>query len=261
MGPKKHLGQHFLTAPAYARRIAEAVPAREGEHVLEIGPGRGALSIHLRERFPGLHLIEVDGDAIGALREKLGEGPYTLHQGDVLGFDFEKAGFPLHVAGNLPYNIGAHIIRKTLLYGSNIGSCTFMLQREVAQRIAASPHNGTYGFLSVFCSFFGTPSLLFTVPPGAFFPRPNVDSAVVRILVDRRPEERLPQQHWEAFFAFVSKGFQQRRKKAVNALSSDPADKNRLEGVFAGLGIPAGARPEDIECREWLELFKLLCVH
>ncbi|MDR2728729.1 MAG: hypothetical protein LBB56_06305, partial [Chitinispirillales bacterium] len=88
MGPKKHLGQHFLTAPAFAKRIAAAVPAREGENVLEIGPGRGALSVHLLERFPALHLVEVDRDAIGILKEKLGEGVYSIHNGDVMEFDF-----------------------------------------------------------------------------------------------------------------------------------------------------------------------------
>lgn len=259
MGPKKHLGQHFLTAPAYARRIAQSVPAQAEAKVLEIGPGRGALSVHLKERFPSLHLVEIDEAAIGILREKLGDGVYTVHRADVMAFDFGIVGFPLHVAGNLPYNIGAHIIRKTLFYGSGISSCTFMLQREVAQRIVASPHSKTYGFLSVFCSFFGTPTLLFKVPPGAFFPRPNVDSAVVRILVDRRPEERLPVERWEGFFAFVSKGFRQRRKKAVNALSDDGEDKERTAEAFARLRITADARSEDLECEAWLELYKTLC--
>ena len=174
--PKKHLGQHFLTSPAYARRIADAVPAGQADNLLEIGSGYGALTIFLKERFPAMHLVEVDADAIGRLREKLGENRCTIHVADVLGFDFGKAGFPLHVAGNLPYSIGAMIIKKTLLYGSNVRSCTFMVQREVAERIVSPPHRRTNGFLTIFCRYFGAPKILFHVPPGAFFPRPNVDS-------------------------------------------------------------------------------------
>jgi len=257
MKPKKHLGQHFLTAPTFAKRIAEAVPAGPDDHVIEIGPGQGALSIHMKERFPSFHLVEVDNDVISVLTQKLGDGAYTLHHHDVMTFDFEKAGFPLHVAGNLPYSIGAHIIKKVLLYGNNIASCTFMVQREVAERIVALPHNKTYGFLSVFCSFFGTPKLLFHVPPGAFFPRPNVDSSVFQIRLDAHLEAKLPRDRWEDFFKLVSKGFQQRRKTVVNALSDDAETKARIIGLLSQVGIPVNARPEDLSSGEWLELYLL----
>lgn len=259
MAPKKQLGQHFLTAPSYAKRIADAVPATSAEHILEIGPGQGALSIFLKERFPGFHLVEVDNAVMGTLRGKLGDGDHTIHHCDVLTFDFSKAGSPLHVVGNLPYSIGALIIKKTLLYGSMVRSCTFMVQREVAQRIVALPHNKTYGFLSVFCSFFGTPSLLFNVPPGAFFPRPKVDSSVFRIVMDSNPEDRLPRTEWKPFFALVSKGFQQRRKKVVNSLCSCVMDKGAVVTALESLGIDPDARSEDIDCNNWLELYRRLC--
>lgn len=256
MKPKKHLGQHFLTAPAYARRIAEAVPAATVDHVLEIGPGQGALSVFLKERFPRFHLVEIDEEAIAVLTGKLGDGEYTLHHEDVMRFDFLQVGTPLHVAGNLPYSIGAHIIKKTLLYGKRIVSCTFMVQREVAERIVSLPHSKKYGFLSVFCSFFGTPKLLFHVPPGAFFPRPNVDSSVFRIVLDGDPEEKLAKDRWEPFFELVSRGFQQRRKKVVNSLSDSSEMKEKLASLLEMLSIPAGARPEDLSCEQWLELYK-----
>lgn len=256
MKPKKHLGQHFLTAPAYAKRIAEAVPADADSHLLEIGPGQGALSRFLKELFPRFHLVEIDGGVIRILYGKLGEGNFTIHHEDVMRFDFMKAGSPLHVVGNLPYSIGAHIIKKTLLYGNRIVSCTFMVQREVAERIVSAPHSKKYGFLSVFCSFFGTPRLLFHVPPGAFFPRPNVDSSVFNMTLDEHIERKLPKERWEPFFELVSRGFQQRRKKVVNALCDSPEKKEILASHLSESAIASGARAEDLSCDQWLELYK-----
>lgn len=255
MKAKKHLGQHFLTAPEYARRIAEAVPANEGDHVLEVGPGQGALSIFLQKRFPSFHLVEIDPPAIEAVRKKLGNGTYTLHHADILKFDFAQAHFPLHVVGNLPYMIGAHIIKKTLYYGNAIRSCTFMVQREVAERIVAGPHTKKNGFLSVFCSFFGTPKLLFNVPPGAFFPRPKIDSSVFRVDVHEDVESNLSQEQWEPFFALVSKGYQQRRKKLVNALTENMEEKEQLQVILSSMQLE-NARAEDLIVSQWLELYR-----
>jgi 16S rRNA (adenine1518-N6/adenine1519-N6)-dimethyltransferase len=258
MGPKKHLGQHFLTSPAYARKIAEAVPAQTGDHVLEIGPGRGALTIFLKELFPGpgLHCVEVDRDAIVRLREKLGEGSYTIHEADVLAFDFGKAGFPLHVVGNLPYSIGALIIKKTLCYGNAIRSFTFMVQREVAERIVAKPHRKVMGFLSVFCQYFGTPKLLFHVPPGAFFPKPKVDSSVVQMVMNGDAGQRLPPGAWSGFFAFVSKAYTMRRKKLAKAVAADSGERERCEQILGRMGCDPFSRAEDLGINEWVELYK-----
>lgn len=254
--PKKHLGQHFLTSPAYARRIADAVPAGRDDNLLEIGPGHGALSIFLKERFPAMHMVEVDTDAIERLRQKLGENQCTIHVADVLGFDFGKAGFPLHVTGNLPYSIGAMIIKKTLFYGHLIKSCTFMVQREVAERIVSPPHCKTNGFLTMFCGYFGTPKLLFHVPPGAFFPRPNVDSSVFQIIIDEKAIQRLSKERWEDFFAFVSKGFSMRRKKLSNSFGRTLRDRQQCESILTEIGMDPLSRPEDLGVQEWLELYK-----
>lgn len=257
MRPKKHLGQHFLTAPSFARRIADAVPEDSYKNVLEIGPGKGALSIFLKERFPDFHLVEVDPEAIVQLKEKLGEGSYTIHFADVLEFDFSKAGFPLNVVGNLPYSIGAIIIKKTLLLGNNIGSCTFMVQREVAERIVSAPHCKTNGFLSIFCSFFGTPRILFHVPPGAFFPRPNVDSSVFQIIIDKEIDKKLEPSYWEPFFSWVSEGFSQRRKTLSNVLGHDRLSRDKVRDNLLQLGLDPLSRAEDLGVKEWLNLFRL----
>jgi 16S rRNA (adenine1518-N6/adenine1519-N6)-dimethyltransferase len=255
--PKKHLGQHFLTSPAYAQRIAEAVPATRDEAVLEIGPGHGALSRYLVERFPAMHLVEVDDDAATRLKQKLGEGSYTLHIADVMKFEFSKAGFPLHVVGNLPYSIGALIIKKTLLYGDSIRSCTFMVQREVAERIVSARHKKTNGFLALFCQYFGDPRILFHVPPGSFFPRPKIDSSVFQLVVDPIKIQRLPREKWEVFFAFVSRGFGMRRKKLSNTITENGEERKRCESILADMGQNPLSRPEDLGIEEWLTLYRL----
>jgi 16S rRNA (adenine1518-N6/adenine1519-N6)-dimethyltransferase len=256
MRPKKHLGQHFLTAPSYSKRIADAVIAGPTDHVLEIGPGQGALSFFLKERFPSFHLVEVDPEAIEKLKEKLGDGDFTIHHSDVMKFDFGIAGFPLHVVGNLPYSIGAHIIKKTLLYGNDIKSGTFMVQREVAERIAAKPHTKQNGFLTIFCGFFGEPKILFHVPPGAFFPRPNVDSSVFQVIVKDNLCAKLDREKWVDYFGFVSRGFLMRRKMLVNVLGDTPQTRTILGSNLEKIGVSVTARPEDLGPEEWLSLYK-----
>ncbi|MBN2188996.1 MAG: ribosomal RNA small subunit methyltransferase A [Chitinispirillaceae bacterium] len=249
------MGQHFLTSPFYARRIAEAVPAQAGEHVLEIGPGRGAVTVFLRERFPAFHCVEIDGDAVDVLKKRLGEGSYTVHRADVLSFDYGRAGFPLHVVGNLPYSSAAMIIKKTLLYGAAVRSFTFMVQREVAERIVAAPHGKANGFLSIFCQFFASPKVLFRVPPGAFFPRPAVDSSVVTMTVGSRPEDTLPPDEWDLFFSFVSKAFTMRRKKLSNVIGVSAQGRERCEKLLRELGCAPLSRPEDLGVDDWVGLY------
>ena len=234
--------------------------AAPGDHVLEIGPGRGALSVHLKERFPDFHLVEFDADVVAELTAKLGAGQWVLHECDALRFDFLSAGSPLHVVGNLPYSIAAMIIKKTLLYAGAVSTCTFMVQREVAQRIAAGPHCRRNGFLSIFCQFFGQPRIVFHVPAGAFFPRPKVESSVFRMVISDDHYGRLPREQWDGFFRFVDKGFGMRRKTLVNALGRD-REKAAYGEALHGLGIDPSARAEDLAVEQWLELYgKVRCV-
>jgi 16S rRNA (adenine1518-N6/adenine1519-N6)-dimethyltransferase len=258
MKPKKFFGQHFLTSLYYAKRIAQSICASSNENVLEIGPGKGALSIYLKEIYPNFHCVEIDKDCINILYQKLGKGSYVIHHCDVLKFDFGTAGFPLHVVGNLPYSIGALIIKKTLLYGQNILSCTFMVQREVAQRIIAQVSSKQRSFFTVFCNFFGTPKILFTVPQGAFFPKPKVESAVIKLEIDKNINQKLPQQYWPDFFSFVDKGFKMKRKKLINSLGHN-ADKYFYKNIFNELNINENCRAEDLTLNQWLDLFKLSC--
>jgi len=253
MRPKKRLGQHFLTSTHMAERIADSVPAAPGDHVLEIGPGRGALTVHLLKRFPRLHLVEVDRDMVRELTERLGPGEWVLHQEDILGFDLARAGCPVHVVGNLPYSIAALIIHR-MLRSAAVASCTFMVQREVARRIMARPGTRQRGYLSVFCQFHGSPRLVARVPAGAFFPKPKVDSTVFQIATSPDQGPSLPRERRQDFFAMVERAFQQRRKTLANALSNG-SDKDLWLGRIARAGLDPGVRPEALEVRDWLALF------
>lgn len=253
--PKKHLGQHFLTAPAYASRIAQSVPASPGETVVEIGPGTGALTYHLVSRFPRLICVEKDPDVVPRLREKIGPGAYQIHQADARTFDFSSLGSSMHFAGNLPYGIAAIIIRRVLTLGACVRSCTFMVQREVAERIVASPHSKRNGFLSIFCQFFGTPRILFHVPPGAFFPRPNVDSSVFQIVMGQDPAERLDPAHWEPLFELVDHGYSMRRKKLSKVLKAN-AGAADYEAAMARAELEPMARAEDLAVSDWIRLYR-----
>jgi 16S rRNA (adenine1518-N6/adenine1519-N6)-dimethyltransferase len=252
--PKKRLGQHFLTSTYHAQRIADAVPAETGATVFELCAGRGALSRYLVAKFPNLHCNEMDDDAIPILRSTLGEGAWALHAGDVMSLDFAKIGAGIHVVGNLPYNIGAHIIKKTLMYGAMVHSCTFMLQREVAERIVAGPGSKKNGFLSIFCQFFGTARLLFHVPPGAFLPKPKVYWSLIKILIDRDVERKIPPQQWPQFCALVDRGFSKRRKTLANSLGWD-GDREHYQTILKQLGLAPMVRSEDLGIDAWRELF------
>ena len=257
---KKSFGQHFLVEQHYAERIAAAIPAVDSEPVLEIGPGGGALSVFLKRRFPSFHAVEMDRDMVPLVKAKLGEGTYTVHRADALEFDFLSVGTPLHVVGNLPYNIGALIIKKALLLSEQVASCTFMVQKEVARRIAAEPGSKTRGFLSVFCQYFGNPVILFDVPPGAFRPPPKVVSSVFQLLPRAEEFSRLPAGEWVRFFRFVTNGFTMRRKMLINGLGRCYPGAP-LDQAFSDCTVSPEARAENLSVEQWISLYRKLCTY
>ena len=255
--PKRKFGQNFLTETYYAERIANSVDCKEGT-VLEIGPGKGALSVYLKERYPkNFEMIEMDREIIPILESKLGDGNWKIHQGSALDFDFKTLKSPLHIIGNLPYNTAAHIIKRSLLNSPATASVNFMVQREVAERICAKPGGRKIGFLSIFCSFFGTPKILFHVPRGAFSPKPNVDSSVFTLAVNPNVEEQLPKDEWLDFFTYVSLGYSMRRKVLSKVLAWKR--KNRAEVIVAieSLGLKSTVRAEELSVELWVKLYKI----
>ena len=216
--PRKRFGQHFLHDPGVIRRIVDTVVPAPNVRVVEIGPGRGALTGPLLERLGTLDAIEIDRDLVAALSERFGSaGPLQVHSGDVLAFDFCAlgAGAPLRLVGNLPYNISTPLLFHLYEQAHCIETMVFMVQKEVATRLVAAPGGKDYGRLSVMIQWRFDVTTLFDVGPGAFRPPPQVDSTVVR-LTPRAPRTGLNDAG--RFAAVVKAAFAQRRKTLRNAL-------------------------------------------
>jgi 16S rRNA (adenine1518-N6/adenine1519-N6)-dimethyltransferase len=237
---RKRFGQHFLHDQNVLARIVQALAPREGEHLLEIGPGAGALTEHLLDAVQRLDAIEIDRDLAAALRERWGER-LTLHEGDALDFDYGQLardrGGKLRVIGNLPYNISTPLLFRLLEFVPWIHDLHVMLQKEVIDRMAAEPGSDDYGRLTVMLAPHLHIEKLFDVGPGAFRPPPRVWSAVARLTVLPEPKFQVP----PAFGAVVNAAFSARRKTLRNGLRALVP-----EDAYAACGIDPGARPETL---------------
>lgn len=244
---RKRFGQHFLTDRHYLGRIAATIDAKPGEHILEIGPGPGALTERLAQSADHLHAIEIDRDLAATLRERFPMGMVTIHEGDVLEFDFASLPAPLRVVGNLPYNISTPILFRVAQYAERIADCVFMLQKEVVERMVAAPDSAAYGRLSVMLQYRFAMANALNVPPGAFTPPPKVDSAVVRM----KPlgADRLRAKDDALFARVVAAAFSQRRKTLRNALRALGEPE-----AFERAGIDLGRRGETLSVAEFVAL-------
>ena len=247
---RKRFGQNFLHDPRVIRQIAVSIRPRPTETVLEIGPGRGALTAALLDSGCELHCVELDRDLVPLLQQQFGTNPhFHLRQGDALELDLASLGVvaPLRVVGNLPYNISTPLLFHLLAQRELIADMHFMLQKEVVERLAAEPGSKTYGRLGIMAQYFCAVEPLFEVPPGAFTPRPQVQSAVVRL----RPYSTLPHpaRSVESLQRVVRTAFNQRRKTLRNALQG-LVTAEQLEQ----LGIAAGSRPEQLSLASFVAI-------
>jgi 16S rRNA (adenine1518-N6/adenine1519-N6)-dimethyltransferase len=251
---RKRFGQHFLHDASVVARILEAVDARPGEAVVEIGPGRGVLTQRLLEAAGALDAIEIDRDLAGGLQLALGARPgFTLHVADALEFDFAalaaRRGQRLRVVGNLPYNISTPLMFHLLRTPAAIADLHVMLQKEVVDRIAAEPGNGDYGRLTVMLAPWVEVESLFDVTPASFRPPPQVWSSVARLTVRTEPRFAVDAR----FGKVVATAFNQRRKTLRNALRT-LLDAAAIESC----GLDPGARPETLTPAEFGALARLL---
>jgi len=251
---RKRFGQHFLHDPAVIGRIVAALNPRSGEHLVEIGPGRGALTARLLERSDcTLDAIEIDRDLVAALRGRFTAAHGALHVGDALEFDFtalaRARGGALRIVANLPYNISTPLLFHFLRHAAVIRDLTLMLQREVAARLAALPGGRDYGRLAVMLAPVVGVERLFDVGPGAFQPPPRVWSAVVRLTV-RTPPLFTVSPHYAPL---VAAAFTKRRKTLRNALGE-------LMGreAISACGIDPGVRPEQLAPQDFNTLAQTL---
>ena len=246
---RKRFGQHFLHDAEIIDRLVRSVAPGDGETVVEIGPGQGALTFPLLEQVAHLTVVELDRDLIGRLRDQVPEDRLTIHQSDALRFDFTALAEqgPLRVVGNLPYNISTPLIFHLLDQAGAVADMTFMLQKEVVERLTAAPGGKDYGRLSVMVQYHCQADYLFFVPPGAFRPPPRVDSAVVRLTPHATPPWPADDPAW--LTRLVAQAFSQRRKAVRNSLKS-------LIGaeVFEATGIDAGLRPDHLTVADYVAL-------
>jgi 16S rRNA (adenine1518-N6/adenine1519-N6)-dimethyltransferase len=219
---RKRFGQHFLHDPGVIERIARAVNPGPADHLLEIGPGRGALThLLLREAYATFDAVEIDRDLAQSLRPALALArAATLHECDALNFDFvelaRQRGGQLRVIGNLPYNISTPLLFRLIAAAPAILDLHVMLQREVVARMAAAPGSSAYGRLTVMLAPWVNVELLFEIGPGAFKPAPRVWSAVARLTVRPQPAFAVA----PLYAKVVTAAFSQRRKTLRNALRS-----------------------------------------
>ncbi len=226
--PKKSLGQHFLTDGNIVEKIASAITAGKGHRVIEIGPGTGALTELLVDRFEDVHAVEVDQRAVEVLKQKFPDLP--IHHRDVLEVDWTELSAgkgKTHVVGNLPYYITSQILFSLLGARTVLADAILMMQKEVAERLVSGIRTKDYGILSVQTQLMSSPEILFPVSRHCFSPPPKVESAVVRLVFDKG-ELDCTDTHMKKV---VRTAFNQRRKKLSNALKPI-IDKDHLPEGF-----------------------------
>ena len=245
---RKRFGQHFLTAPEVIEQIVSTIDPRDGEIIVEIGPGQAAITEPLSYVASELHAVEFDRDLAATLRTRFAAREnVTIHEADALNFDFSSIGNQLRIVGNLPYNISTPLLFRLLDFKDIIQDMHFMLQKEVVDRIAAVPGTKAFGRLTVMlgCRMESVP--LFDVGPDAFSPPPKVMSSVVRM----RPlvEDRYGLKNPDVLEQLVKQAFSRRRKTLRNALQG-MADVADIEAA----GLDVTARPEQVPIDGWVTL-------
>lgn len=251
---RKRFGQHFLHDQRVINRIIDAIEIDNNNTLVEIGPGTGALTRPLLARVPVLNVIEIDRDLADLLEKNPpAGGQLIVHRADVLEVELcNLVSGRLTVVGNLPYNISTPLMFHLLEHAGCIDRMIFMVQKEVADRLAAEPGSGDYGRLSVMVQSLCRVEYLFSVSPGSFSPPPKVESAVIRLIPE--PLQGLTIQNRRLFADVVRTAFTKRRKTIRNALKTLAS-----EDVLTRAGILLTVRPEEITVADYIQLANLLC--
>ncbi len=258
LSPKKFLSQNFLIDGNIVRKILHLAEIKEGDHVLEIGPGPGALTEALLQEKAFVTAVEMDPAFAKALEDlPREESQLEVVAQDFLTFDVEKwcktKKKKIKVVANLPYHITTPILAMLLPLHTYIESLTVMVQKEVAQRFLAKPGSKDWNSFSLFLQFYAHTAYGFTVEPTCFFPKPKVQSAVVKITLKKPPEVSSE----ERFFKMTRAAFQQRRKMLRASLKKIYSIEN-IEASIKELGEKATVRPEDLSLHDFLRLFEII---
>ncbi|EKU83564.1 16S rRNA (adenine1518-N6/adenine1519-N6)-dimethyltransferase [Massilia sp. UYP32] len=249
---RKRFGQNFLTDDHVLNNIIDAIAPRRGETMVEIGPGLAAMTALLLKSLDHMHVVELDRDLVARLEKAYPRERLSVHSGDALKFDFGSIpvleGQKLRVVGNLPYNISSPLLFHLAEFAHLVEDQHFMLQKEVVERMVAEPGTKAYSRLSVMLQWRYDMAMLFIVPPTAFDPPPQVDSAIVRMVPTRR---QLPCDG-KRLEAVVAKAFSQRRKVIRNCVAGMFTEAQLVEA-----GIDPGVRPEAVSLEQYVALANL----
>jgi len=256
--PRKRWGQHFLVDRNILNKVVHAAELEKGDVILEIGPGMGEMTLALARQVNKVIAVEIDRELVKILREKTADfSNIIVIEGDILKISFEElyrqGHQQLKVVANLPYQISAPLLFGFIESRDLFSTLTLMLQREVAERMIASPGGKDYGPLSIFTQSVSDLSIQFYVKPSAFFPPPKVESAVIHMVWKERPLVRGEEEGW---FKKVVKGcFGYRRKRLINALRhADLLLPEDLEKRIEKIGIDSQRRPETLTIQEFARL-------
>lgn len=248
---RKRFGQNFLTDQSVIANILSCIQMQSGEHWVEIGPGQGALTKPLLDKAALLDIVELDRDLVVLLKKQFANAEnLRIHSADALQFDFAsltKNNDKYRLIGNLPYNISTPLLFHLLNYPTCIADMHFMLQKEVVDRICATPNSKSYGRLSVMLQYYCEAEHLFDVPSECFDPAPKVTSAIIRLIPHAKPPVEIAS--IENFSSLVLHAFSQRRKTIRNSLK-----KLMSEEVIAELGIDPTARAENLSLTDFAKL-------
>ncbi|RYF03715.1 MAG: 16S rRNA (adenine(1518)-N(6)/adenine(1519)-N(6))-dimethyltransferase RsmA [Oxalobacteraceae bacterium] len=250
---RKRFGQNFLTDAHVLNDIIEAIGPRQGDTMVEIGPGLAAMTALILKELAHMHVVELDRDLVARLEKAYPRERLTVHSGDALKFDFGSIPVPegkkLRVVGNLPYNISSPLLFHLAEFAHLVEDQHFMLQKEVVERMVAEPGTKAYSRLSVMLQWRYDMAMLFVVPPTAFDPPPRVESAIVRMVPTKR---QLPADA-ATLEAVVAKAFSQRRKVIRNCVAGMFTEQQLIE-----VGIDPGTRPETVGLEQYVGLANLL---
>lgn len=258
--PRKSLGQNYLFDERILGRIVEAAEINPGETVLEVGPGLGSLTRHLALAAKDVVAVELDKNLITPLQGILSNyANIRIVQGDILDLSPTDLGLAdgYCMVANIPYYITSALLRHVLEASSRPARLVLTVQKEVAMRICAVA--GEMSLLALSVQIYGRPEIVFEIPAGAFFPPPNVDSAVVRVTLYKLP--RIPVDHIDDFFRLTKAGFGQKRKTLRNALASGlPMEKRDINLQLEKAGIDGQRRAETLSLEEWHSLVKSIII-
>jgi 16S rRNA (adenine1518-N6/adenine1519-N6)-dimethyltransferase len=249
--PRKRFGQHFLHDKQVIQRLVDAIAPQPDQHIVEIGPGQGALTAPILRRIHQLDVVELDRDLIPALKIRCKElGTLNVYEADALEFDYMqllKDSKPMRLIGNLPYNISTPLIFHLLKFAPHIVDMHFMLQKEVVDRLAAQVGDDAYGRLGIMVQYHCQVSALFDVPPGAFYPPPQVQSSIVKLVPYHSATHMA--QDYDHFATLVRQAFSQRRKTLRNSLKTLLNDDDwKLTDIDPHL------RPEQLSMTDYVKM-------